>query len=727
MVPIPPNEAERLAVLRSLRMVGSVPEPHFDAVCRIAMALFEVPTALISFVEEESQWFKARCGFDASGTSRQDAFCSYTILSNDVLVVEDALADPRFADNPLVTGPPHVRFYAGAPLTMGQGLHVGTLCVLDTRPRSFSVAQCDRLRDLAETLAAHLRLHDLTEARARETTVQQAAILGQLAEGVIVTDEGGRITLVNDAAATLHGVARLDVEPDAYSATYHLYTEEGTPYIPHELPLARAVRGETVRDARWRVRRPDGSEILAIGTAQPLRGSDGRQIGALLTMRDDTAREAAEHALRDLNATLAQRVAERTLEAEASRAHAESANRAKSDFLAAMSHEIRTPLNAIIGFTDLMVRSGRLAPDLQHQAQLVQMSGNALLTVVNDILDFSKAEAGAIELLREPFDPRRLIDNCVTIVRSDAVAKGLAITTIVDPALPRELLGDPARLRQILLNLLNNAVKFTGAGSVILTVSPDAGGPFGERLRFSITDTGIGIPYEKQSRLFERFSQVDNSIQRDFGGTGLGLAISRRLVALMGGEIGVVSQAGQGSTFWFTAELPLAPVSERPIAAIVSAPASRPGHLLLVEDMPINQEVACAVLRSAGHTVDVVANGEAAVQAVQTRAYDLVLMDVQMPGMDGMTATRLIRALHGKVAAVPIVAMTANVLPEQVDGFLAAGMNDHVAKPFNRAQLFTTIDRWLQDDKRPSDQRVQPGQAGRPALEAGAEWSIRTG
>lgn len=592
MVPIPPNEAERLAVLRSLRMVGSVPEPHFDAVCRIAMALFGVPTALISFVEEDGQWFKARCGFDASGTSRQDAFCSYTILSEDVLVIEDTLADPRFSDNPLVTGPPHVRFYAGAPLTMGRGLHVGTLCVLDTKPRSFSAAQCNQLMDLAETLAAHLRLHDLTEAKTREITIQQAAILGQLAEGVIVTDEGGRITLVNEAAATLHGVARLDVEPDAYSETYHLYTEEGAPYIPQDLPLARAVRGETVRDARWRVRRPDGSEILAVGTAQPLRGVDGRRIGALLTMRDETAREAAEHALRDLNATLAQRVTERTLEAEASRAHAEAANRAKSDFLAAMSHEIRTPLNAIIGFTDLMVRSGRLAPDLQHQAQLVQMSGNALLTVVNDILDFSKVEAGAIELLHEPFDPRRLIDNCVAIVRSDAVVKGLSFTTIVDPGLPRELLGDPARLRQIVLNLLNNAVKFTHAGSVILTVGPDTTGPAGERLRFSVTDTGIGIHAGKQSRLFERFSQVDNSIQRDFGGTGLGLAICRRLVMLMGGEIGVVSDTGQGSTFWFTATLPQAQAPERLADAAIRAPAGRSGYLLLVEDMPINQELS---------------------------------------------------------------------------------------------------------------------------------------
>ncbi|GJD72501.1 PAS domain S-box protein [Methylobacterium goesingense] len=542
-----------------------------------------------------------------------------------------------------------------------------------------------------------------SEVRYREVAeTAHNAILAQLAEGVIVTDAAGRITLVNEAAAAIHGVARLDVEPDDYSASYHLYTEDGDPYVPRDLPLARAVRGESVQDARWRVRRPDGVEVLAIGSARPLVGRDGHPIGAVLTMRDDTGRDAAEcslraseAALRELNATLSDRVAARTRDAEAARLEAERASAAKTDFLASMSHEIRTPLNAIIGFTELMVTSGRLPQDLQRQAELVRTSGTSLLTVVNDILDFSKAEAGAIELDRQAFDPRSLIYNSLAIVRGAADQKGLEIRAVIDPAVPKVLVGDEARLRQVLLNLLNNAIKFTQRGSVTLSIQHGGTDEAGERLRFSISDTGIGIARDRQDRLFKRFSQVDGSIERDFGGTGLGLAICKQLVDLMGGEIGVLSEAGVGATFWFSVLLPRG-AAARTIALVTDAPAARrSGHLLLVEDNVINQELARSVLEVGGHTVDVVADGEAAIRAVELNRYDLVLMDVQMAGMDGMTATRHIRALGTTASTIPIIAMTANVLADQVQTFRAAGMDDHIGKPFKRAELYRLIDKWL--------------------------------
>ena len=533
----------------------------------------------------------------------------------------------------------------------------------------------------------------MTELSSDETErLAHAAILGQLAEGVIVTDAAGRITFVNQAAETMHGVARLDVEPDAYSDTYRLFNEDGRPYPTFDLPLARAVRGQIVRDERWRILRPDGSVILAIGSARPLLGRGGRQIGAVLTLRDDTARDAAERALRKLAATLTDRVAERTREAEAAREVAEAASRAKTDFLAAMSHEIRTPLSGILGYTDLLLEESELSA-VRRSGERIRSAGAALLTIVNDILDFAKVEAGRLELASAPFDLPRLVDEAVGIVRESAARKGLLVDVQLAGDLPSSVVGDPDRLRQVLLNLLNNAIKFTRSGTVRLAVRPldREGGVAG--LRFDVEDTGIGIAAAKRHLLFERFSQVDGSSQREFSGTGLGLAICKSLVELMGGTIGCDSEPGRGSVFWFELALPVAAAIPRPADA--AAPAAVPGRrLLVVEDVVVNQELARAILERAGHQVQIASGGAEAVAAVQKAGFDLVLMDVQMPIIDGLQATRLIRALDHPAAKLPIVAMSANVLPHQVALCREAGMQDHVGKPFKREDLLAMIERW---------------------------------
>ncbi len=537
----------------------------------------------------------------------------------------------------------------------------------------------------------------MTETTSEDTErLAHAAILGQLVEGVIVTDAAGRITFVNQAAETIHGVARLDVDPDAYSDTYRLFTEDGRPYPTLELPLARAVRGEIVRDERWRILRPDGTAILAIGSARPLLGQGGRQVGAVLTLRDDTAREAAERALRKLNATLADRVAERTREAEAARETAEAANRAKTDFLAAMSHEIRTPLSGILGYTDLLLEETDLSA-VRRSGERIRSAGAALLTIVNDILDFAKVEAGRIELASAPLDLARLTDEAIGIVGGTAERKALGLRVQLGSGLPGNVLGDGDRLRQVLLNLLNNAIKFTRSGTVTLGIRALEGGAGVARLRFEVEDTGIGIAATKRHLLFERFSQIDGSNHREYAGTGLGLAISKRLVELMGGTIGCDSELGRGSVFWFEVVLPVAPPASQP--ATTAAPNAAAGRrLLVVEDVVVNQELARAILERAGHQVQIASGGAEAVAAVQKTSFDLVLMDVQMPVIDGLTATRLIRSLDHPASRVPIVAMSANVLPHQVALCREAGMQDHVGKPFKRDDLLATIERWARRD-----------------------------
>ncbi|MFN3946383.1 MAG: ATP-binding protein [Allosphingosinicella sp.] len=389
------------------------------------------------------------------------------------------------------------------------------------------------------------------------------------------------------------------------------------------------------------------------------------------------------------------------------RRRAERATRAKSDFLAVMSHEIRTPLNSVIGFADLLLTDPDVRGKQRRQVELIQGAGTMLLTVVNDLLDFSKIEAGRIELSPEPFAIETLVDNSVSIVRDSAQAKGLEMRVSVDPCLSPYFLGDENRIRQVLLNLLNNAVKFTAEGMVSLHVRREAEESGRERIRFTVTDTGSGIDATRQRRLFRPFVQADASITRRYGGTGLGLSISKRLVELMGGEIDFLSQEGEGSSFWFTLALPRA---DKPALAADAAEAAavRGARILVAEDLPMNQELAKAMLGRAGHEVEIAADGEAAVEAVRRSRFDLVLMDIQMPRMDGITATRLIRQLPGEAGQVPIVAMTANVLPRQVAEFLAAGMNGHVAKPVRQRELHAAVAAAL------------PGRRAAPAPEAAA-------
>jgi len=385
------------------------------------------------------------------------------------------------------------------------------------------------------------------------------------------------------------------------------------------------------------------------------------------------------------------------------------ANQAKSRFVANVSHEIRTPLNAIIGLADVLL-SGEATPVQRDYLQKIRGSGRHLLGLVNDILDFSKIEAGRMTISREPFALDAVIAEVMTLVEARAQERGLALHGELPPELRLELIGDPQRLGQILVNYLANAIKFTEKGSVRLQVGREGADPARPALRFSVTDTGIGLTTEQRSRLFREFEQADTSTTRRFGGTGLGLSIVRRLVELMGGNVGVDSEPGVGSTFWAVVPFEAAPDAASPGArgALRPTPAAETAgsalasirhqvagrKVLIVEDNPLNQLVARELLAMAGLTVTAVDDGQAALDTIDAHDPDLILMDLHMPRLDGLAATRALRG-RPRWTTVPIIAMTASIESHERGRCLAAGMNAYLAKPIDPARLAGVLVDWL--------------------------------
>jgi len=1063
---IPANEASRLASLHTLDILDTEAEERFDRITRVAKAHFGVAIALVSLVDENRQWFKSCQGLDASETPRNISFCGHAILSEEIFIINDAAGNPDFADNPLVTGPPFIRFYAGAPLHSPRGDRIGTLCIIDHNPRRLDSAEQRILRDLANCVESELTftslhesgrflmaitdaspglvaywdkdlrcrfanrgylewfgkkpeevvgekmidllgdrlfamnepyirgaqagqpqhfertltkadgsigyvlanyipevdqngivrgffalVNDVTQIKHAENILRDAeesrrGILQNLSEGIINIDSRGFITYVNPAMLQMfeydesevigQNVKILMPEPDrgnhdGYLAHYHAksgsniigvgremegltkggrrfpieltvtevsfkgercfvgllrniterkkiesirsrfeaiiesstdaimsknldgivtswnpaatkmfgYSQEEiigrsmTKLFPPEREheeqeiLHKIRRGEQIEHFET-LRKKKNGEIFPVSVnISPIRDKVGTIIGASKIVRDISERKIIEQELStserknrriletssegfwmintemstvELNLSMCRilgrgrdevlgrpvldfvdernravflhQLEERkkgnnsTYEIElqqpdgtnipclfsatpmydeecrligsfamvtdisdrkkvemalhTAKEAAEAATRAKADFLANMSHEIRTPMNAIIGMTYLARQSDPTSKQ-QNYLTKIDNAAQSLLGIINDILDFSKIEAGKLELEQIQFSLDKVMSSLADIVCHKAEEKGLEIVFSVDQGLPTQLIGDPLRLGQILINLVNNAIKFTEHGEIVVKVAQvDVAG----RLIFTVSDTGIGMTPEQVANLFQSFSQADTSITRKYGGTGLGLSISRQLCELMGGEIRVESEPGKGSTFTFTANFCVAdffgreqpcPDCEPCQTASLHDSAELAGRkILLVEDNEINCELATELMTDLGLSVTIANNGSEAVGRIAMESFDLVLMDIQMPVMDGLTATRLIRS-DDRFRRLPIIAMTAHAMSGDRERSLEAGMNDHITKPIAPDKLTETLLRWMPVKPAPSPETpAQPTEAAVP-------------
>jgi two-component system sensor histidine kinase/response regulator len=838
----PDNELLRVTALHDCGVLDTSPEESFDELARLLAQVCQAPIAVISFIDSHRQWNKSQVGLDIQEIPRQQSICAHAILSDDGLVIEDCASDPRFESTPLVRNHPGVRFYAGAPIRTSEGLAVGSVAVMDTRPRPRSAEIVAAIQTIARQASMQLSLRralsdmrqkqSQTEFALRETQTVYHSLVESLPQNIFRKDLQGRFTfanskfcsMINRTRPEVIGKTDADFFPAELADKYRAddldvinnrklidtverhQTPEGMIYVrviktplfnsqgevmglqgmfwdeteryqaqaalENERDLLRALLRnvpdrvyfkdtqsrflciseafakssglKSVEDAVGKTDADiftpehadaalaDEQEILATG--QPIIGkvehetwSDGRETWCLTTKMPLRSRDGSIRGTFGISRDITElKMAERQL-AQARDSALESA-RLKSEFLANMSHEIRTPMNAIIGMTGLLLDT-ELGGDQRDFADTIRQSADALLNIINDILDFSKIEAGKLAVESIDFDLTEIVEGAGDLLAERAQKKGVELATWIHDDAPRRLNGDPGRLRQVLANLLGNAVKFTEKGEVVLEVSCLEKSGDESKLRFTVRDTGIGIPAEAQGRMFDAFTQADGSMTRRYGGTGLGLAITRQLVELMRGQIGFTSEPNKGSTFWF--ELPLgiaqgtAPESPKVDAKLENC------RVLIVDDNATNREILEHQTKSWRMRNASAAGADAALDllrkaAAQRDPFKIVLLDMQMPVIDGITLAKKIKADPALAHAHLVMLTSLGYLPSE-RLWKDVGIAAYLVKPVKHGRLLDALTQVIHESEKLLQAAPKPtSPAPRPqAANANSKATIR--
>ncbi len=789
----PENEEQRVKSLESYNILDSLPEKEFDDITALASEICQTEISAVSLIDKDRQWFKSIHGLDAKETPRDIAYCAHAINDpKNILEVEDASKDERFIDNPLLTGEPHVRFYAGVPLVNNEGFALGTLCVIDSTPKKLTKNQVKSLRALSQHVITLMELrkreryllffenaiqessegiawvnkdatliyfnqryceltgynkddlatkkiyefdanftepmwkahweemlekHSMSletefkgqdgkirtvELRLKLTEYNGEKLINALVLDVSVKKESQtkitensfilekvqsiaqigywELNLLKDTIYWSQETKRIHEVNDDYIPSLEtgidFYEKESQPIILGK--VSRAIENGESFDVQLKIISAKGNSkwVRSVGKAQFEDGKATKLVGVF----QDISKEV------ELRESL-----------EEKRIQAEEASKAKNRFLSAMSHEIRTPLNGIIGAAYLLQNKNPKPEQLEYISMLNDSSLH-LLSLVDNVLDFGKIEEGKIELENINFDLKQLVTNTIHPWKIQTEDKGLNFMFEYSDELSKSYIGDPTRIRQILTNLLSNALKFTKKGHIKISIYKLSNYNDRETIEFKVEDTGIGISEEHKNTVFEDFTQADSSITRKFGGSGLGLTITQELVKLMGSEIQLRSELKKGSIFSFTLTLPLGKEEDR-INEFNHEDISNSFNdriILLVEDNEFNRRIAQDYLETWGAKVITAVDGLKAIKAVENKSFDLILMDLQMPNLDGYKATKLIRELDGDYfKSVPIIALTASALITSRNRVLEAGMNDFLTKPLKPIDLYDGIKKYL--------------------------------
>ncbi|WP_040480857.1 ATP-binding protein [Vreelandella boliviensis] len=732
----PQNETQRLAALHALQVLDTPSDKAFERMTQLARDLFNVPVALVSLIDQERQWFKSHQGLEVCETERAVSFCAHAIAHDGPLVIEDTHKDERFADNRLVTDSPHIRFYAGFPIRPLQGMAVGTLCIIDHQPRQFSERDLKLLGSLAGQVEELLRQHKL-----QMELTQTANKMHKEQKLLKILHQG-----ITDYQALMSGkrlwVFLMEALRELTDSDYALIGE----VLPTN--TTNALKIHAITDLSWseesrplmeRLRSGDMiltnsktllGQVFAFGEvvmtddvdSHPQRGGfpiadtpfhnylgvpifSGEHLIGMYAIAN--SQQPLNQALLDwlqpftdtcaLLINLYSQMAEREQvmgDLAAARDQAETASRAKSEFLSSMSHELRTPLNAIIGFSQILANSRRnpLGEKQKRQVSQIERSGQHLLSLINEVLDLAKIEAGHMTLSIEPIILANVFNDACSTLEDCAEAAGIQFR-YTSPNNRWQVNADYTRTKQILLNLLSNAIKYNSTnGSIDITVAYLV-----DHVRISVTDTGPGIAPERQHELFEPFNRLDaegGSIE----GSGIGLAITRELVERMNGEMGVDSQPGQGATFWFT--LPMAnagaTADEAPTLNSVHTQPSNAFTLLYIEDNPANQRLMEDIIDEIGEIkLQIAPSAEIGMEIMRHCSPALVMMDIHLPGMNGYQALEAMRR-DPLLQALPVVALSANAMPGDIKRGLEAGFNAYLTKPLELDKLEATIAQFIQ-------------------------------